>query len=300
MIIDKIDQTKTKAITNWPVNSNRASNIGHDCLRYLVYLRTSFQERTPISLPLKYIFDLGNSFETIVLRELQDAGFELIEQQKPIFLPEYNITGHLDALIKIDGHFFPLEIKSISPFLWNKITTFDSIRDHSYLYIRTYYAQITIYMYSTNSPKAVFLFKNKSSGQYKEIWVEFDPEYCNSLSQKAQIIEQHLKNKTFPDGVSDAETCCRCDFKHICENKVAPQAGIKFMADAELYSMLERQKELRPLIDEYNKITKKIKYQTQGLNAMCNKYLIETKKVHRKAYTIPQLSYDKTTITKIL
>jgi len=43
MIVDRILESKKPQL--YPVHSNRASELGHECLRYLVYNRTRWQEK---------------------------------------------------------------------------------------------------------------------------------------------------------------------------------------------------------------------------------------------------------------
>jgi len=79
MIIEKIYESKGREIKQYPVHSNRASDLGIPCLRYHVLNRTRWQERALHDVGLQMIFDLGNDIEQIVLRELSEAGVTVIE-----------------------------------------------------------------------------------------------------------------------------------------------------------------------------------------------------------------------------
>jgi hypothetical protein len=82
-IVQKVIESKSKKIELWPVSSNRASEMGHPCERYLVYLRTRGNERVLHDVGLQFVFDEGKVHEKAVLRDLEDAGIEVIEQQRP-------------------------------------------------------------------------------------------------------------------------------------------------------------------------------------------------------------------------
>jgi len=82
MIVEKIIETKKSKIKGYPVNSNRASELGHPCLKYHVLSRTRWEEKSLHDVGLQFIFDMGNEIEEIVLKELAEAGIKVIEQQR--------------------------------------------------------------------------------------------------------------------------------------------------------------------------------------------------------------------------
>ena len=82
MFIEKVTESKLKKIKVWPVNSNRASDLGNPCIRYHVLNRTRYEEKALHDVGLQYVFDMGNEIEDIVLKELAEAGVKVIEQQR--------------------------------------------------------------------------------------------------------------------------------------------------------------------------------------------------------------------------
>ena len=67
MIVEKVLESKEREIKQWPVNSNRASQLGHECVRYHVYERTRWQEKSLHGVGLQMVFDMGREIEEIVL-----------------------------------------------------------------------------------------------------------------------------------------------------------------------------------------------------------------------------------------
>ena len=58
-----------------------ASSLGHPCTRYLTLSAPTGRRR--FTRPsLQMVFDIGNDVEDRVLRDLKDAGFTVIEQQR--------------------------------------------------------------------------------------------------------------------------------------------------------------------------------------------------------------------------
>ena len=102
-----------------PVTSNRASQLGGDCERELVYSRTRWQEAAPPPLDLQILFQEGDKHEREILIELQRAGIQVIEQQCGLAWKEFELTGHIDATVVWEGESIPIDVKSMSDHIWN-------------------------------------------------------------------------------------------------------------------------------------------------------------------------------------
>jgi len=66
MIVEKVIESKQRKIKGYPVNSNRASDLGVPCVRYHVLNRTRWQEKSLHDVGLQFVFDMGNEIEEIV------------------------------------------------------------------------------------------------------------------------------------------------------------------------------------------------------------------------------------------
>lgn len=258
MLIEKIIEAKQKKIRLRPCHTNRASSMGHVCERKLVFDRTRWEEATPYDVGLQFIFDEGNLQEAQVLKDLADAGWHVIEQQRDYDWKEYQITAHLDGKIVMEKA-FPLEIKSMNPYTFTQIHTAEDIIQSRKHYIRAYAAQGQIYMLLSNSERMVFIFKNKSTGQLKEIWMDLDYQFAEELIQKAVRINRHVNAGTIPDPIPwNEDICGRCAFAHICLPEARREA-LDMTDDPELELKLKRRAELAPLRKEYEEIDSEVK-----------------------------------------
>ena len=308
MFIERVTESKLKKIKVWPVNSNRASDLGNPCIRYHVLNRTRYEEKALHDVGLQYVFDMGNEIEDIVLKELAEAGVKVIEQQKAFSWKEYEITGHCDGKI-IDGEkVYPLEIKSCSPFVFKMINTIDDLKKGKYFYLRKYPTQLNLYMLMDGHDKGVFIFKDKNSGQLKEIWMDLDYALGEETLKRAESINAHLKAGTVPDGINDDFVCGGCPFTHVClPDRVGKE--VEMIDNAELEELLDRYYALKPYAKEYDDVDEQIKKAVEGREKLLvGNYFITGKYQDRTTYNVPQeikqqykgtMKVWKRTITKV-
>lgn len=264
MIVEKINDAKQRKIKQYPVNSNRASDLGHPCVRYHVLNRTRWQERSLHTTDLQLIFDLGSEIEQITLKDLAEAGVVVFEQQRAFEWKEYQITGHVDGFILLNnsGPACPLEIKSMSPFVWQAVNTVDDMKRGKYPYLRKYPTQLNLYMLMKGIEKGVFLLKNKVSGAYKEIWMDLDYQLGEETLQRAESINKHVTDGTLPNPINDPVWCDNCPFAHIC---LPDQIGKEVEIDTtELSALLDRLDTLKLFAREYDETNDEVKTMVRG------------------------------------
>jgi CRISPR/Cas system-associated exonuclease Cas4 (RecB family) len=243
-LVKKYYDHATAQIKVWPCHSNRASSIGGDCERQLVYERTSWDQKTPHEVDLELIFREGRVHEEAVLRDLRAAGIEILEQQTALSWPEYQLTGHVDGVIVVDGKAVPIEIKSSSDHIWRSIAyrgrgvyAWHEVERafQGKPWLRRYLAQLQVYMLCKNSDVAILLMKNKSTGALLQINVPLDYGYAESLIQRCERINAHVAAGTLPDRIPYGEdTCGECPFAHLClPDMPAGKKAIAFVPDEE-------------------------------------------------------------------
>lgn len=248
-IEEKIRATVTKEIRAYPVHVNRASEIGHDCLRYLVYLRTENDKRLLHDATLELIFREGRLHEPAVMRLLEDAGFTVIEQQRAFVDHERKLSGHIDGKILVHGKGWPIEIKSCSQHIFARILSWNDLMDGLHgarePWLRKYPAQITCYLALDKAERreAVFVFKNKVTGRIIDRVVEFDRAYWEALKMRAEAVNFHVDSKTMPGRIDNDRICTECAFRHMCLPDVDFGDEVDFVR--ELEDLLERREELR-------------------------------------------------------
>lgn len=300
MIVERIAEYRKSRITQWPVRSNRASQLGHECLRFLVFERTRWKEKVLHDVRLQAIFDEGHMHEAAVMRLLSDCGFNIIEQQRAFEWREYDITGHIDAKILINGNAMPLEIKSASPYSFQSIESAADLYNGKYHYLRMYPAQMTLYCLMDNKEEGVFLFKNKVTGELKEIVMPLDYDLGEKLLQKAEAINSHVAYGTLPFHCDyDEDICGSCGYLHICLPEIKRDA-LQITDNEELAGKIMRWNELKPINSEYNKLDKELKatFKEQE-KVLIGDYLITGKWIDRKGYAVDASRYWQTKIQTI-
>jgi CRISPR/Cas system-associated exonuclease Cas4 (RecB family) len=297
MIVEKILESKERKIKQYPVNSNRASDLGIPCVRYHVLNRTRWQEKALHNVGLQMVFDMGNEIEGIVLRELSDAGIHVIEQQRSFEWKEYQITGHIDGKILDNGSIYPMEIKSCSPFVFKSINTIDDLKKGKYGYLRKYPVQLNLYLLMDNKERGVFLFKDKTSGAIKEIWMDVDYELGEETLKRAEAINAHLTAGTLPEPVNDDMWCEGCAFEHIC---LPEHIGKEVEIDTgELATWLDRQAALKEAKKEYDELDDLIKKAVEGREKiLAGDWFVTGKWYERKAYTVPDSRYWRRSVKR--
>ncbi|HPD58263.1 MAG TPA: PD-(D/E)XK nuclease family protein [Smithellaceae bacterium] len=242
-------------------------------------------------------FDIGSILEEVVLRDLQDAGFQIIEQQRAFSWPEYQITGHLDAKVVIDGEAIPVEVKTASPYVYKTINSIQDLTNGKYSYLRKYPAQLTLYCLLGNHERGMFIFKDKSSGAMKELFMPLDYDLGETLLKRAESVNQHIKDGTVPEGINNDLWCSGCAFAHIC---LPVQVGKEVEIDTgELATLLDRMEELKPAVDEYNELDDQVKALTEGKDKiLAGDWFVTGKWYERKSYEVPaeiKAQYEKVT-----
>lgn len=293
-------ESKRRKIRNYPQRWNRASEVGHPCERYLVLCRTNWQDRLLHGPELEFIFDGGRMIEDMAIRELQDAGFQIIEQQRAFEWPALELTGHLDAKVVWEGRAYPLEIKGLNHQDAERLNTLRDFLESPKPWIRKYPAQLTMYLLNTNSELGAFYIKDKLTFVPKVVWVELDYDYAEELCKKLERVNTHVKSGTRPDPCDDPEVCRTCAFLHICLPEVKATA-IEMPDDEELEAKLLRREELTAAKAEYEALDREIKKALEGKErAIVGDFLVTGKWVERKGYTVEPSRYWQSKIARLV
>jgi len=282
-----------------PVNSNRASSLGHPCMRYLVYLRTRWQDQLAPDVDIVKFYIRGREDEKVIIRKLMDMGIEVIEAQRSFYDKTYNIAGTIDAKIKINDEIIPVEIKSLSPAKFNRLNSSDDFKNAREYYIRGYYTQLQIYLYLISHDKQElvrgggFILENKLNGELKFVGVEIDLDEVEEAIKKAEMIEKYVGKNELPERIDDYRICSKCVFRHICLPDVESQ-GFDYV-DEETTNLAERLYELKKSLQEYeelyaeyeelkNELKEKLKYKIESgtEKILAGDYIINAKKIISK------------------
>ncbi|MBT9166758.1 MAG: hypothetical protein DDT19_00082 [Syntrophomonadaceae bacterium] len=298
-LVASVLESKERNIKNFPCKSNRASQCGHPCEKYLVLSRTRWQEKVLHDVGLELIFEGGRMIEDMALQELREAGYQIIEQQSSFEWRDIALTGHLDAKVVVNGQAIPLEVKGYQHYEFEKLNSLEDFFNSSKLWVRMAPAQLMMYMMSAESELGIFYLKDKLNYRPKVIWVELDYHYCEQIVQKLERVNRYIKEGTLPAGVDDYDICQRCAFLHICLPELKAQA-MEIIDSQELEEKLLRREELSPLAKEYQELDKEIKKMVEGKEKLLvGDFLIQGKRIERKEYSVNASSYWQCKILRV-
>ena len=297
-IEDKYYALKQGRIKQFSHEHNNASEIGHPCERFLVFSRTRWKDKPLHDVGLQCIFDEGNNQEKSLVRDLMDAGIEFIEGQKALYEKRILLSARLDGSIVIDRQAYPAEIKSMSPFSFEKINTVQDMFDD--MYAQKYPAQLTLYLYLDNKEKGFFILKNKSSGQIKVLELALDYNYAEELIQKIERVNKYVDNNEVPPVTVDASICKSCAFLHVCMPDIKNTA-IVFDDDSDLLKLINRYNELKAELDKTKTAEKELdnvkelikKAVTDKEKIIAGNYLVTGKWIERKEGIVKASKYWK-------
>lgn len=283
----KLFKAKADKITVYPCRNLRASNLGHPCERYLYLLISHWEEQKPHDVGLQNIFDLGNTLEEHTIKNIKEAGYEVITPTCRSWQLDVRggiITGREDIRIKDEnGELLPVEIKGISPFEFDKLNSVDDFLKSNKTWVQGYPAQLFVYMLHFGKEKGFFAITNKLTGETKFIEVPFDYDLGEKYLSKAERIYKALADQKAPPACDNISYCENCPLAHICGECRRVPTDIDL--DEELDELIDRKQQLAPLKSEYEKVDKQIKEKVgEREKIITGHYLIERKASVRKAY----------------
>lgn len=298
----KLFKAKADKITVYPCTHLRASNLGHPCERYLYLLIKNWEEQKPHDVGLQNIFDLGNTLEEHTIKNIKEAGFEVITPTQRSWQLDVKggiITGREDIRIKDEnGELLPCEIKGISPFEFDKLNSVDDFLKSKKSYIKGYPAQLLVYMLHFGKEKGFFALTNKLTGETKFIEVPFDYDLGEEYLSKAERIYQALEKNEPPEACDDISCCENCQLAHICGD--VKRVPVDVDMDEELDELINRKQELAAAKKEYEQVDKEIKAKVgEREKVLTGSYLIERKAFEKKAFTVPAQTQYRISIKRL-
>lgn len=309
---NRIKSFLEKSRNGYQPTANYASTSGHPCSRKLVYDRLNWDEKLLPDVSRILIFREGNVHEDAVIKLLLESGIRIIETQRPFEISQIQLRGKIDGKIEVDdGKYLPCEIKSMNPFDFEKVDSLDDMKNSTKVWIRGWVAQMMAYLLGMNYEEGMFLLKNKVNGALKFILCKIDFEYAEKEWKKLELVNKCVKDKTYPDRISDRSVCQYCDFRHICLPDEQSDS-INIVDNEELLELLDARDRLKNASKEYEAIDKKLKaYWTklsEGSHLVGGKYQVKVTLYDRKFVNLPEeikkkyeetKTIQKTTITKL-
>ena len=270
--------------------SNHASQLGHPCLRRLVYLRLAADRAKPIGVGLRRVFDLGNLFEDYVRARLREAGVRVVAEQGLGGWEKYNIRGSIDGVIHLDdlaraaamwgiegaepgegGESAILEIKSCGDKYWRALEGDEPNWGLDEITMK-WKAQCLLYCLLQGRERCVLLLVHKSSGEMRQIDIVLEEhlDEAEALVKKAEMIEAFVEGARvgagwvdvediLPDRLEAPKICRRCEFEHLCCPTLVWGPGLQEIESDEVAGALARREELESARTEYTRLDAEVK-----------------------------------------
>jgi len=282
---------------------NRASTIGHPCLRYLYYCRTAHDQRQIPPLRKRLIWREGERQELAVIMDLMEAGFKVKQAQRDFVNEALQLVGHPDGFLEVEGEEVLLEIKGVNPYSFSRISDWPDLLKSKFWWERGWYYQVQAYLLLAGKEKALMLLKNKVTGELKEVWVEADEQVKKEIESRCHLVNMHVSHQDPPERPEDMdEMVCRdCEFYHLCLPDTLREP-IEVRGDEdEIAELLDEREKLEEAHRRYQEINDLLKKKLEGVQRLIvGNWLIEGKEVVRKPYTVPETRYWRLSYKKIL
>jgi hypothetical protein len=288
----------TVASANWP------SVLAHECRAYAAWNRiVPVANRRKISSELAMLFDEGIEQERIVRHDLENAGFEITENQGQMTWQKYEISGRKDFKIWKPGFAEKVtaELKSCGDYAYNKLNKAEDLLDSPSEWFRKWARQVCCYLVLEGLNRYWLLLKSKSRGGLKCIEFVMNDrvlETAEVMLKTAEWVNGLIKIGGLPtqdDKLADSDVCANCEFFDTClpELDFGPGAVIFGEEDvAEMSIMLERRAELEPLKKEFTDIDEDLKSTIKSAGSggqtqfVIGSWTASIKEIQKKEYTV--------------
>ncbi len=270
-----------------------------DCPRRYQVMRVLCWESRPLpDLDGMEAMEDGEIAEGTVIRQMQDEGWDIVQQQGPFEIrqplgnggiQQVILTGKIDGKIRLSkAHLVPFEVKNTSDWTFGKLETEQDLQDSPWT--RKWWRQVEVYCLGENSERAVLIVAHR--GKRKLIEVELDYEKTEQILadcvwavdtiQKLRTWETPPDDvdrallETYGEGYPDDFNICRiCWCRDVCCFPPQPDTS-RAQVRNDLEPLIERYLEAKPHASEYEKLRKEIKVQTEGFpQTVAGAYVID-------------------------
>jgi hypothetical protein len=138
------------------------------------------------------IFDNGHAVHNRLQRYLQEIGL-LRETEVSVENEEYEIKGHADGIMEINGVDGVLEIKSMNA---NQFYgSYEPKTEHL--------IQINVYMFCLGIPRACLLYECKDTQELKEFYIKQEQSILEEVLAKISYVQRWIRTGKEPDKLGD-------------------------------------------------------------------------------------------------
>jgi hypothetical protein len=277
MVAKRAARLEKEGARIYPRSNPIASDLG-DCNRQLALGILAWSERRPFPPEAVERMENGRNAERVIVRELEDEGWRIVEQQAPFEIRDKGgrllLRGSMEGKIalEIDGRrrFVPFEVKDTSQFVFARIETEEDLRSGQWT--RKWWRQFQAYLVGHSFEWGILILAHR--GQRKFIPIRLDYAAAELILQRtehaidvvdalraAEIsqLDHELSVLEVPY-LDDLKVCRSCDFfqrvcfppvKHALEGEIVEREDLldlvaehqRLEKDAKKYESLHRKLE---------------------------------------------------------
>ena len=262
--------------------SNRASEIGHPCLRYHLANRLLGHLKPPISEGLRGIFARGQAFEDWALGQLKSGSLPLMQAwkvmgyQQELYDHALDLSGHPDFMMQCDNAVMLLDTKSMTGG-----ARMDSWERIPVRFRPKYRGQLEAYMRLSGVDMAGLLIGDALSWTQCHLvtcqpddmlWADI-MRRCERLRELTEALRGVAAEQLLSDsGILSIEGeplgsphCATCPWLGTLGCSWQAE-GVAMLDGSDLQASLDRMQELRPFVNEYDLLDEAVK---DALKAAC-------------------------------
>lgn len=292
----------------WAPRNPNASDL-HDCRRYLVMRQIAWQVRDVPPASALEVIENGNVQEPAMIRQLQDEGWEIVEQQGPFQIRQpvpgpggpmkVIVSGRIDGKLRLGREAMPFDTKDTSSYVEDSLDTEADLQRS--LWTRKWWRQLQIYLLGENAERGILLLGHR--GHRTPIIVHLDLGAAEELLQRCTwavaTVEELEGQGVTHDTVDEAlaargvpyhekpEDCRTCPFFQRACFPPQPAPGTAQIR-GDLEDLVARYVAAKPKAAEAEKLKKQIQAATQGFDStVAGRFVIEGDWKSRKVKAAP-------------
>lgn len=269
----KLGEARPPRERHWPSDAGK-------CIRALVYQWRGEQVKSPDGR-MFFIFRDGELHHQAIVKQLEDAGINVTMKEAPLRDKERNISGKLDALIKMNGKYYVLEIKTVNRYAFDDICR-EGPREEHVLQLQLYLHYVQN-IFKIDAKQGILLYKNKDTSRFIDFPIDYDETCSQNFFDQMKAVEKHIADKTLPERPYERTDwhCQYCDYELICWAGV-PEKRIPEITDEDLKRLIGEmifvKEQRKDFEDKEGKLTELIKqvFKDRGLSeGRIDSYLIK-------------------------
>lgn len=194
-----------------------ASELGHECTRYLVYRYRNVEQAAP-EPRMRRIWAAGHGWEAILIDWLRLAGFAIRGQQHEFSQADGRIKGHIDGAIVSGPAPLPypvlLELKALNNRSWQ-----DLAKRGLAVSKPIYTGQTQLYMGYLDLGHTLFGALNKDTEELLWLLIPYDRAEAQRVSDRAVEVIRCGESGTLPPRIARERSywlCRLCGYAETC------------------------------------------------------------------------------------